>query len=107
MTKAPANPARFWRIACFYIVPVVGIAVLAATLWQSDAAFSQTGPTGAEVPVVSPGIHSLTLQRTGEPAVRYAVSIPASYTPSTRVPLVLALLSGPEGVCSKSWSRRR
>jgi predicted peptidase len=40
------------------------------------------------------GLHSLTLQRAGEPAVHYAISIPAGYSPSSRVPLVLALHFG-------------
>jgi len=34
------------------------------------------------------------LRRAGEPAIRYAISIPQNYSPSTRVPLVLALHYG-------------
>jgi predicted peptidase len=41
-----------------------------------------------------PGVHNLTLLRGGEPAVRYAISIPANYSPSTPVPLILALHFG-------------
>src|SRR5438270_7374777 len=45
-------------------------------------------------PVFAPGLHELTLARTGEPAIGYAISIPPSYSPSTPVPLILALHYG-------------
>lgn len=41
-----------------------------------------------------PGVHNLTLLRGGEPAVGYAISIPANYSRSTPVPLILALHFG-------------
>ena len=44
-----------------------------------------------QVPVLSTGIHSLTLQRAADPPIHYAISIPPGYSPSERVPLVLAL----------------
>ena len=44
-----------------------------------------------QAPVLSPGVHNQTLPRAGEPAVRYAISIPEGYSPSKPVPLVLAL----------------
>jgi predicted peptidase len=47
--------------------------------------------TAPQIPVLSPGVHSLTLQRAGGPAIHYAISIPPGYSQSTRVPLVLAL----------------
>jgi len=47
-----------------------------------------------QVPALGAGIHSLTLQRAGGPAIHYAISIPARYSPSARVPLVLALHFG-------------
>ena len=52
-----------------------------------------------QVPVLAPGMHSLTLERGGDSPVRYAISIPPGYSPSARVPLVLALHFGgdPEG----------
>jgi predicted peptidase len=52
-----------------------------------------------QIPVLTPGIHSLTLERGSDPAIRYAISIPPNYSPSARVPLVLALHFGgdPEG----------
>src|SRR5579872_3478242 len=44
--------------------------------------------------VLTPGMHSLSLSRGDEPAVRYAISIPRNYSPSTPVPLILALHFG-------------
>ena len=48
-------------------------------------------------PVLTPGLHSLSLPRAGEPAIRYAISIPRNYSPSTPVPLILALHFGVGG----------
>src|SRR5215831_11182706 len=48
-------------------------------------------------PVLTPGLHSLTFARAGEPAIRYAISIPGNYSPSTPVPLILALHFGVRG----------
>jgi predicted peptidase len=47
--------------------------------------------------VLTPGLHSLTFTRAGEPAIGYAISIPANYSPSTPVPLILALHFGVRG----------
>jgi predicted peptidase len=46
------------------------------------------------LPVLAPGLHELTLARAGEPRIGYAISIPASYSPSTPTPLILALHYG-------------
>jgi predicted peptidase len=58
-------------------------------------------PTGLAGQVVgdppTPGLHYLKLLRTGEPAIRYAISIPGNYSPSTPVPLILALHFGVPG----------
>ena len=48
-------------------------------------------------PALTPGMHSLSLPRADEPAVRYAISIPRNYSPSTPVPLILALHFGVGG----------
>src|SRR5258706_15135474 len=48
-------------------------------------------------PVLAPGLHELTLARAGEPAIGYAISIPPTYSPSTPVPLILALHFGVGG----------
>jgi predicted peptidase len=50
-----------------------------------------------EPPVLSPGLHDLTLPRADEPAIRYAIYIPDSYSPSRPVPLILALHFGVGG----------
>jgi predicted peptidase len=44
--------------------------------------------------VFQSGVHTATLQRPNLPPVHYAISIPSNYSPSTRVPLVLALHFG-------------
>jgi hypothetical protein len=44
--------------------------------------------------VLAPGLHELTLAGAGEPAIGYAISIPSTYSPSTPVPLILALHFG-------------
>src|SRR5262252_1174251 len=60
-------------------------------------------PTGAvtqvvgDPPVLAPGLHALTLPRSEEPAIHYAMYIPGSYSPSTPVPLILALHFGVRG----------
>ena len=48
-------------------------------------------------PVLTPGLHYLELPRADEPAIRYAIAIPGNYSPSTRVPLILALHFGVRG----------
>jgi predicted peptidase len=48
-------------------------------------------------PVLTPGLHELTLARAHEPAIRYAIYIPDGYSPSTPVPLILALHFGVRG----------
>src|SRR5712691_5491540 len=47
--------------------------------------------------VLTPGLHSLELPRADEPAIRYAIYIPGNYSPSTPVPLILALHFGVRG----------
>jgi predicted peptidase len=48
-------------------------------------------------PVLTPGLHSLSLPRADEPSIRYAISIPRNYSPSIPVPLILALHFGVGG----------
>jgi len=51
----------------------------------------------AAPPVTTPGVHSLTFQRSDGPPVNYAIAIPPNYSPSTPVPLILALHFGVGG----------
>jgi predicted peptidase len=51
----------------------------------------------AQVPVLTPGLHNLTLPRADEPPIHYAIFIPGNYSPSTPVPLILALHFGVRG----------
>jgi predicted peptidase len=46
---------------------------------------------------ITPGLHSLSLTRTGSPTVNYTLGIPRGYSTSTPVPLVLALHFGVNG----------
>src|SRR5260370_3027430 len=48
-------------------------------------------------PLLTPGLHSLSLPRADEPAIHYAISIPRNYSPSRPVPLILALHFGVGG----------
>jgi len=48
----------------------------------------------AQVPVLKAGIHTQTLQRADGTAIHYSISVPAAYSPSAPVPLVLALHFG-------------
>ena len=73
---------------------VIPILVFAVSLLLPIAAFPQAA---ANLPVLAPGLHSLTLPRTDEPAIRYAISIPRNYAPPARVPLILALHFGVRG----------
>jgi predicted peptidase len=50
-----------------------------------------------EPAVFTPGLHNLTLPRADAPAIRYTISIPASYSPSASAPLILALHFGVRG----------
>jgi len=52
---------------------------------------------GGDAPVLTPGLHKLKLQRADEPAISYAIDIPRDYSPSTPVPLILALHFGVRG----------
>ena len=48
-------------------------------------------------PVLTPGLHNLKLRIGDEPAIRYAIYIPGNYSPTTPVPLILALHFGVRG----------
>src|SRR5882672_4687797 len=72
---------------------------LILTIAGLTAATSIEGGAGVQVPVLSKGIHSQILQRPGAAPIHYAISIPAGASPSSPVPLILALHFGgdPQG----------
>ena len=59
----------------------------------------------ADSPVLTPGLHSLSLPRANEPTIHYTISIPRNYSPSARVPLILALHFGVQGGSSAGAGR--
>jgi predicted peptidase len=80
-------PERIRRIVC---------AIMACTILALL-------PTGASaqvlraLPALAPGLHHLKFQRTDGPPIGYAISIPANYSASQPVPLILALHFGVGG----------
>ncbi len=75
---------------------IIMIALLAFAAWPLDAdgqSASQAAQV-SQIQVLPPGVHNLTFQRPGERLVRYALSVPVNYSPSSPVPLVLALHFG-------------
>jgi predicted peptidase len=82
-------------LACFRRMrPLCTIMVYAIlSLFPTGLAAQGAGDS----PVLAPGLHHLTLPRPDEPTIRYAISIPADYSPSTPVPLILALHFGVGG----------
>ncbi len=74
---------------------VLGItSVLLALAMYSQPVLGQTAATGQ---ALAPGTSNRTLLRGKEPPVHYALSIPANYSPSKPVPLILALHFGVGG----------
>ena len=59
--------------------------------------FVAAAQVSGDPPMLAPGLHSLTMARAGEPAIRYAISIPRNYSPSKPAPLILALHFGVGG----------
>ncbi len=83
----------FSKLVCFSrICPLCTITIIAFLLPPSAAAQAL-----GDSPAVNPGMHSLSLQRADGPAVHYAIFIPRNYSPSTPVPLILALHFGVGG----------
>ena len=68
--------------------------VLLALAMYSQPVLEQTAATGQ---ALAPGTSNRTLLRGKEPPVHYALSIPANYSPSKPVPLILALHFGVGG----------
>ena len=80
--------------AKFSSARMITIMVFAVSVLLPIAVFAQAA---ANLPVLAPGLHSLTLLRANEPAIHYAISIPGNYSPPARVPLILALHFGVRG----------
>jgi predicted peptidase len=75
------------RILC----ATIACAVLSSSI-AGMAAQAASAP-----PALAPGLHRLSFQRPDGPPIGYTISIPASYSPSTPVPLILALHFGVGG----------
>ena len=87
---------RIRRIRFVCMVAIMACAIL-PLLSQAMAAQGLPAQTVGDSPILTPGLHRLLLSRADEPAVRYAISIPPNYSPSTPVPLILALHFGVGG----------
>jgi dipeptidyl aminopeptidase/acylaminoacyl peptidase len=77
------------RVPLRWICPLFAITAFALPSMSPIGAAAQGSP-----PAFAPGLHELTLARAGEPGVGYAISIPQGFSPSTPVPLILALHYG-------------
>jgi predicted peptidase len=82
---------HFRRISPRWIITMLAFASLLLLPIHAAAQAADDSPTQ------TPGLHSLRLARTGEPTIRYAISIPRSYSASKPVPLILALHFGVGG----------
>ncbi len=76
----------------------VGFATLWLVIFVLLLGAPRNGYAQEKVPVLSPGIHDLTLMQSGAPTIHYALSVPLRYR-GELVPLVLALHFGgdPDG----------
>src|ERR1700688_3656572 len=80
--------------AKFSSARMITIMLFVVSMLLPIAVFAQEA---ANLSVFAPGLHSLILVRTDEPAIHYAISIPGNYSPPVRVPLILALHFGVRG----------
>jgi len=81
---------------------MITVIVLAVSLLLPLAVSAQEP---ANVPAPTLHLRSQILQRADEPAIHYAISIPANYSPPGRVPLILALHFGVGGGSSAGAGR--
>src|ERR1700720_2045020 len=71
------------------------IMAFAILSWSPIGAAAQVA---GDPPVYIPGLHDeLELPRADQPAIHYAIQMPRNYSPSTPVPLILALHYGVRG----------
>jgi predicted peptidase len=90
MPLASISERIFFRGIC-PLCTIMAYAIL--SLWPIGVAAQVVG----DPPVLTPGLHNLKLPRADEPAIGYAMYIPDNYSPSTPVPLILALHFGVRG----------
>src|SRR5262245_111908 len=89
---SPESICRLVRVRRLYLLcRIIASAIL--SLLPIGVAAQVAG----DPPTLAPGLHHLNLPRAGEPAIRYAIYIPANYSPATPVPLILALHFGVGG----------
>jgi len=92
------TPDRIFKRVCVrWIYPfcaIMAYAMLSLLPWLPAGAAAQVAGDPA---APAPGLHHLTLLRGNEPAIGYAIRIPENYSPSTPVPLILALHFGVRG----------
>jgi predicted peptidase len=74
---------------------IMASAIMACAIF-SLLPFGATAQGLGEPPSV-PGLYNLKLLRVEGPTIRYAIDIPSNYSPSTPVPLILALHFGVRG----------
>ena len=80
-----------------YVAGMCALCTIMACVILSLVPVGAVAQPVADPPVFIPGQHDLILQRTDGPTIRYAIRIPANYSPSTPVPLILALHFGVRG----------
>lgn len=64
-------------------------------------------PALGQIRAFKSGVHSDTFKRSGQPAVRYVISLPKGYAPPAAVPLVLALhfAGNPDGAAQRLFDQ--
>jgi predicted peptidase len=82
---------------CVYFRGIFPICTIMACVILALSPIGVAAQVVGDPPVFIPGQHDLILPRADEPAIRYAISIPRNYSPSTPVPLILALHFGVRG----------
>src|ERR1700676_582826 len=85
------------KLVCFRRICLPCTVTIIAFTIQFLLPHSVAAQALGDSPALTRGLHSLSLPRADEPAVRYAISIPRNYSPSTPVPLILALHFGVGG----------
>ena len=89
------SPDSISKRACLrWICPLCAVvAYTIVSLLPTGAAAQAIG----DPPVPGPGLHNLVFARLDGPPIGYALYIPAAYSPTTPVPLILALHFGVRG----------